>query len=305
MRKSTPISTAAAKALAACCLPILLLTFEVPFASAQCSQAGRSVAVTQKTTASAQDAPPSSAGSSSSSNSETADTVRFATGTAITVLEGTPLQVINDTEISSRTTRAGAKLAFTVTRDVVVDGILVIPCGATVFGTIVEAKQAGRLVGASNLTLKLTALNLGGRSYPLYTPSFKVVGASNTRPTSEKVAAGAAAGALLSQSTMPADSYTIRVPPGGGLPKAVYSKPPPGVQAEVDAVFAGMGAGVGTAVAAATSRPSIAMIPAESEMEFTLTSPVAVFPVDQRKAARLSQGMSQGGPVLYVRGENQ
>jgi hypothetical protein len=33
-----------------------------------------------------------------------------------------------------------------VTRDVVVDGVPVIPCGATVCGTIVAAKQAGRLV---------------------------------------------------------------------------------------------------------------------------------------------------------------
>ena len=292
-----PISTVATKALAACCLPILLLIFEAPVASAQCSQAGRPVAVSEKTTAPAQDAPP---GSESSSSAGTPGAVRIATGTAITVLEGTPLQVINDTEISSRTTRAGAKLAFTVTRDVVVDGILAIPCGATVFGTIVEAKQAGRLVGASNLTLQLAALNLGGRSYPLYTPPFKVVGESNTRPTSEKVAAGAAAGALVGQSTIPTMSYIEM-----GTGKTVYYKPSPGDQAKYDAVIAGMGAGVGTAVAAATNRPSIALIPAESEMEFTLTSPVAVFPVDQRTAARLAQGMSQGGPVLYVRGENQ
>ncbi len=40
-------------------------------------------------------------------------------------------------------------------------------------------------------------------------------------------------------------------------------------------------------------------------MEFTLASPIAVFPVDQRTAARLAQGLHQGGPVLYVRVENQ
>jgi len=62
--------------------------------------------------------------------------------------------------ISSRTTKAGARLSFTVTRDVVVDGVLVVPCGATVYGAVVSAKQAGRGAGASNLTLQLTALNL-------------------------------------------------------------------------------------------------------------------------------------------------
>ena len=281
------------------CFSIAVFALSCTAAAAQCSQAGRPVAVSEKTTAPAQDAPASSAASESSSSAGTPGVVRIATGTAITVLEGTPLQVINDTEISSRTTKAGAKIAFTVTRDVVVDGILVIPCGATVFGTVVEAKQAGRLVGASNLTLKLTALNLGGRSYPLYTPSFKVVGESNTRPTSEKVAVGAAAGVLYGQSTVP--TLCCRDVPG----QSVSYKPSPGDQAKVDAVLGGMGAGVGTAVAAATNRPSSALIPAESELEFTLTSPVAVFPVDQRTAARLAQGMRQGGPVLYVRGENQ
>jgi hypothetical protein len=69
--------------------------------------------------------------------------VRFVTGRAVTVLEDTQLQVMNDMPISSRTTKAGDRLAFTVTGDVVVDGILVIPCGATVYGTVVEAKQAG------------------------------------------------------------------------------------------------------------------------------------------------------------------
>jgi hypothetical protein len=225
--------------------------------------------------------------------------VRFATGTAVTVLEDTPLQVINDMPISSRTTKAGDKLSFTVTRDVVVDGILVIPCGATVSGAVVSAKQAGRLVGASNLTLQLTALNLDGRTYPLYTPPFKVVGQSKTRPTVTKVSTGAAVGALTAAATVPTYSSTD-VASG----HTTYYKPPPGDQAKGYAVFAGMGAGVGVAVAASTP-PSIALIPAESQMEFTLASPIAVYPVDRDAAVRLAQDMHKGGPVLYVRGESQ
>jgi hypothetical protein len=218
--------------------------------------------------------------------------VRFATGTAVTVLEDTPLQVTNDMPISSRTTRVGARLSFTVTRDVVVDGILVIPCGATVYGTVVSAKQAGRLVGASNLTLQLTALNLDGRSYPLYTPPFKVVGQSKTRPTVDKMTTGAAVGALAMDARTVQLNLRLTEPLSGGA------------RAAGDGIAAGLGAGVGTAIAA-SSPPSIALIPAESQMEFTLASPIAVFPVDQRTAARLAHGMHHGGPVLYVRGESQ
>jgi hypothetical protein len=215
------------------------------------------------------------------------------------VLEDTQLQVINDMPISSRTTRAGAKLLFTVTRDVVVDGILVIPCGASVIGTVVEAKQAGRLVGASNLTLQWTAMNLDGRSYPLYTAPFKVVGQSKTAPTVRKMAIGAAVGGVAAKAT---------VPTGTGFDVATGTRTSytlsAGDQAKGIALAAGVGAGVGAAIAA-SSPPSIALIPAESQLEFTLASPIAVYPVDQRTAARLAQGMHQGGPVLYVRGESQ
>jgi hypothetical protein len=234
-----------------------------------------------------------------SSSSDTPGGVRFVTGRAVTVLEDTPLQVRNGMAISSRSTKAGDKLSFTVTRDVVVDGILVIPCGATVTGTMVEVRQAGRLVGASNLTLQLTSLNLDGKSYPLYTPPFKVVGASKTRPTAYKTAAGAGVGALVGASSVPTVTTTDM-----DTGKRVSYKLGPADQAKGDAVFAGMGAGVGLAIAASTP-PSIAMIPAESQMEFILASPIAVYPVDQRTAARLAYGMHHGPPALYVRGENQ
>ena len=264
-----------------------MLVTLIPIASAQCSQATQSEYVSSAPSAApAQTSPAPAAGSNTSSSSETP--VRFATGNAITVLEETPLQVINDMPISSRTTRAGARLAFTITRDVLVDGILVIPCGATAYGTVVSAKQAGRLTGASNLILQLTALNLDGRSYPLYTPPFKVVGQSKTRPTVNKIATGAAVGALVTE--IEADSSHIPVP---AKERAIG-----------EGVNAGLGAGVGTAVAA-MSPPSIALIPAESQMEFTLASPIAIYPVDQKTAVRLAQGMHHGGPALYVRGENQ
>jgi hypothetical protein len=130
-----------------------------------------------------------------------------------------------------------------------------------------------------------------GRTYPLYTPPFKVVGTSKTRPTANKIAAAAAVGAL----TMDAWIATSH-------PSNLTSQP--GTRALSDGVAAGLGAGVGTAIAA-SSPLSIAVIPAESQMEFTLASPIAVFPVDQRTAARLAKGMHHGGPILYVRGESQ
>ncbi|UWZ83868.1 hypothetical protein [Occallatibacter riparius] len=278
--------------------PILFLVAGVGNAAGQCSQAGGpGVAATDQAANAARVSPAPAADESSSS--DTPGGVRFVTGSAVTVLEDTPLQVRNDMAISSRNTKAGDRLSFTVTRDVVVGGILVIPCGAIVTGTMVEAKQAGRLVGASNLTLQLTALNLDGKSYPLYAPPFKVVGASKTRPTVYKTAAGAAVGALVGDASMP--RVTVTDMDAG---KRVSYTLGPADQAKADAVYAGVGAGVGLAVAA-SSPPSIAVIPAESQFEFTLALPIAVYPVDQRTAVRLAEGMHHGPPALYVRGEIQ
>lgn len=271
-------------------VPILLCTGGVPVAWAQCSQATQAEATSSDQPATAAESGHPAGGSESLS--QTNREVRFATGNAITVLEDTPLQVVNDMPISSRTTKAGARLAFTVTRDVVVDGVLVIPCGAKAYGTVVEAKQAGRLAGTSNLTVQLTTLNLDGRSYQLYTPPFKVVGESKTRPTVNKMATGAAVGAL---------AMDIRI---AQVNPHLTEKVTGGERALADGVGAGLGAGVG-AVIAASSPPSISLIPAEAQMEFTLASPIAVYPVDQRTAARLAQGLHKGGPVLYVRGESQ
>jgi hypothetical protein len=285
---SAPMAPVSVSGFVSSYLPIMLLVFAFPGASAQCSQQTRQKPEPPaQPTSSVQGKQPVPTRDDSTS-SDTAVEVRFATGSAITVLENTALQVITSSPISSRTTKAGAKLPFTLTRDVVVNGILVIPCGARVYGTVVSARQAGRLIGTSSLTLELTELDLDGRTYPLYTPPFKVAGQSKTRPTVNKAAAGAVVGTLAME--VRTETVTHDLPSGARL--------------RAEGVAAGLGAGVGTAIAA-SSPPSIALIPSESQMEFTLASPIAVFPVDQHTAWRLAQGMRHGGPVLYVRGESQ
>ena len=291
MSEPAQVPVVVSNALTSLYLPIVLLSLSSLIASAQCSQAAPPMAATSTQAALSQQSNPAAVNSKSTSTSGMTHALRFATGSAVTVLEETPLQVSIDMPVSSRTTKAGAKLSFTVTRDVVVEGILVIPCGASVSGTVVSAKQAGRLAGSSSLILELTALNLDGKSYPLYTTPFKVVGQSKTGPTVDKVKNGAAEQASGMDAQIEA------------------SKPPeiahqPGPRGLSDGVAAGVGAGVGAAIAA-SSPASIALIPAESQMEFTLASPIAVFPVDQPTAARLAKGMRHGGPVLYVHGESQ
>jgi hypothetical protein len=104
--------------------------------------------------------------------------------------------------------------------------------------------------------------------------AFKVEGTSKTKPTETKVKGGALIGALV---------------------RGAFSGSAKG---ETTAV----GAGVGTMVSAATPGPSVA-IPAESQIDFYLASPISVVPVSGKEAARLVQEYRRGGPVLYVRGD--
>ena len=177
-------------------------------------------------------------------------------------------------------------MLFTLSGDVIVNGVLIIPCGTAVHGTLVESRQSGALTGAPDLVMQLTDLDFGGHNYPLYTYPVKVVGTSKTKPTETKIKGGAVIGAVV-----------------GGIFSGSAKGGPTGVGKLAGmGTGAAVGAGVGTAVSAATPGP-VLRIPAESEMDFYLSSPISVVPVSRKEAQHLSEGLHRGGPVLYVRGE--
>jgi len=204
----------------------------------------------------------------------------------VTILENTLIRVMTNRPLSSRQSKDGTPVLFTLSDDVVADNVIVIPRGATVHGEVVQNKKTGVLTGSPELTLKLVSLELGGISYPLYTYQFKVQGLSKTKPTETKVRGGAVIGAIV-----------------GG----VFSGSAKGETTAVGKL-AGMGtgailgAGVGAMTSAATPGPTVTL-PAESQMDFYLTSPISVQTVSVKEATRLAQGLRSGGPVLYVRGD--
>jgi hypothetical protein len=204
----------------------------------------------------------------------------------VTVLENTRLSVMTNTPINTAKVRVGEPLVFTLEEDVLVDDLLVIPRGATLHGAVVEVKKAGKLAGTPNLILRLVSLDLEGRTYPVYSYLFQVEGTSKAKPTEKKISDGAAIGAIVAESI----NLSAAAPATIGGKEIVL------------ATGAAAGATVGTVVAAASPSPVID-IPAESQIDFYLASPMSVAPVSRREAQRLSEGLYSGGPVLYVRGE--
>jgi hypothetical protein len=198
----------------------------------------------------------------------------------VTVLENTLIRVQTIEPVNSKRTKHGTPVLFIVNEDVVVGDVPAIPRGATVHGVVMKSKKSGRLTGSAELTLELVSLELGGRSYPLYTYQFKATGVSKTKPTETKAIRGAAVGAIA-----------------GSVAFGVSAK-----GLETTAVAAGLGAGVGTAISALSPGPGI-QIPSEAEVDFYLAAPITITPVSAKEAARLAEGLHSGGPVLYLRGD--
>jgi len=194
----------------------------------------------------------------------------------VTIPVGTLLQVRTSEPVGTKRAKEGTPVQFTVIQDVAFGGVLAIPRGAVVHGVVTETKRSasGDLGGSSELSLKLTSLDLGGQNYNLETDQFKVKGPSKTGRTVNSAIGGGILGTIIGCAA------------GRGVGCAIG---------------AGAGAAAGTAASAAAPGADV-WIPAEAQVDFHLAAPVTVQPVSAQEAARLSQGLYPGGPSLYRRG---
>ena len=194
----------------------------------------------------------------------------------VTVPQGTLIQLRTSEGVNSKHAQDGEPVQFTVIHDVAIGGVLAIPRGATVHGVVAAVKKAGSgdLAGSPELALKLTSLDLGGQSYPLDTDQFKVKGPNKAGQTVGSAIGGGILGTIIG----------CAVGRGAGC-----------------AIGAGAGVAAGTAASAASPGPGV-WIPAEARVDFHLKTPITVKPVSAQEAARLAEGLYQGGPSLYRRG---
>ncbi len=167
---------------------------------------------------------------------------------AIVIPADTPIQVVLDESLSSKTATPGQSFQATVEVPVEVDGKVVIPKGTRATGTVKDAKAAGRFKGASLLELGLKSVEVNDKTYEVSTsaPSFSHAGKG--KRTAVAVGGGAALGALIGGLA------------GGGKGAAIG---------------AGVGAGAGTGGAAFTGKADV-VLPAETALSFKLTAPLEI-----------------------------
>jgi hypothetical protein len=170
-------------------------------------------------------------------------TLLCALAMAQSIPAGTKITVRSGTEISSASAKVGEQWNGVLARDLVVGGKTVAAKGAPVSGRVTLAKSSGRLHAPGQLSVRLSSVQVGGKSVAVQSSSYHVAGKDQEKSSLIKGGGGLAAGALIGAIA------------GGGKGAAIGAL---------------AGGAAGTGVAAATGKRE-AVIPAESAITFTTT----------------------------------
>lgn len=194
-------------------------------------------------------------------------------GQMVTIPVGAMLRMRINQPLDSAHAKAGQHFSGIVVNDVVAGGAVAIPRGAAVEGTVIDSQKAGAVSGRGELSLQLTQVTLGGKTYPIASDVWAHHAGDKAVETVGRTAATTGIGALIGAAA------------GGG---------------EGAAIGAGVGAALGLGSSAA-SRSEI-YIPAEGLLTFQLAQPATVATVSQQEMDRLAQGVGPNGqPGLQQR----
>ena len=194
-------------------------------------------------------------------------------GEVVTVPNGAMVRIRINQTLDSARSKPGDHFDGIVVNDVVAGGAVAIPRGASVQGTVVDAKKSGVLAGRGELSLQLTQVTLGGKSYPIVSDMWAHNGGDKTIQTVNSTAVGGGVGALVGAAA------------GGG---------------EGAAIGAGIGAALGLGSSAASHSGQV-FVPSEGLLTFHLAQPATVATVSQQEMDRLAQGVPGGGQQLQRR----
>jgi len=167
-----------------------------------------------------------------------------AIAAAQSIPAGTRITVRCSSELSSATAKAGEKWDGVLAQDLRVGGRTIARSGDPVRGTVTAAKSSGRLHAPGQLSVRLTSVQVDGKSIAVQSSSYHIVAKDQTKSSAIKAGGGTAAGAVIGALA------------GGGKGAAIGAL---------------AGAGAGTGLAAATGKRE-AVIKAESVITFTTTA---------------------------------
>ncbi len=164
------------------------------------------------------------------------------------VPSGTPLNLILETSVSSETSSPEQAVRARVAKPVIVDGMVVIPEGAPVTGTVVAAERSGRVKGRASVTLRFNRVVVASTPYTINTARIVRQAEATKSEDATKIGIGAGAGAAIGAIA-------------GGKKGA--------------AIGAGIGGGAGTGAVLATRGKEVT-IPAGATLRTTIQQTVKI-----------------------------
>ena len=166
----------------------------------------------------------------------------------VTIPSGTRISVRTIDRIDSTENRVGDRFKASLEEPLMVDGIVVVPKGADVYGRLAESKKSGTFTGRSELQLELTGIVVNEQTIPLVTGEYELTGKSKGASTAKRTIGGAAVGSIIGAIA------------GGGRGAAIG---------------AGVGGGVGAGSEVITKGDQV-KVPSETLIDFTLQQEVSI-----------------------------
>ncbi len=115
----------------------------------------------------------------------------------ITIPAGTALPLELTTAVSSETATVEMPVTARLRRAVTVDGVTVLPAGATVNGEVSDVERPGRVQGRARLALRFTSVTVDGRREDIRSNPVTFEGESTKGEDATKIGAGAGIGAIV------------------------------------------------------------------------------------------------------------
>ncbi len=129
---------------------------------------------------------------------------------------GTRFEVRLSQALSSAENKAGDTFNATLDKDIVVEGRTLIPRDTDVIGKVASAVGSGRVKGRAKMSIDLTEMRIGDKSYPIRTNILSFQAQGTQKQDALKVGAGAAIGAVIGAIAGGGKGAAIGAAAGGG-----------------------------------------------------------------------------------------
>jgi hypothetical protein len=191
---------------------------------------------------------PARPSASFSSQSGTAENPGINATANVTIPTGTRISVRTIDGIDSTKNHVGDRFQASLEEPLMVNGSVVVPKGANVYGRLAESKESGTFTGRSQLRLELTGIVVNGQTVPVATGEYELTGKSRGASTAKRTVGGAAVGSIIGALA------------GGGKGAAVG---------------AGVGGGLGAGSEVITKGDQV-KVPSETLLDFTLQQELSI-----------------------------